>query len=109
MTATEAALLVVDDNEDNRYTLTRRLNSEGYKNLTMSSNGLQALDKLKAQPFDLVHGARLAIPEFPVVSVLWTWCRSTRWIHSDLWRKRTKLAARLRSCERLQWGSWTRR
>jgi sigma-B regulation protein RsbU (phosphoserine phosphatase) len=54
VTATEAALLVVDDNEDNRYTLTRRLNREGYKNLTLASNGREALDKLKAQPFDLV-------------------------------------------------------
>ncbi len=54
MTASEAALLVVDDNEDNRYTLTRRLNREGYKNLTMASNGREALDQLNAQPFDLV-------------------------------------------------------
>jgi phosphoserine phosphatase RsbU/P len=54
VTATEAALLVVDDTEGNRYTLTRRLNREGYKNLTMASNGREALDKLKAQPFDLV-------------------------------------------------------
>ncbi len=54
MIAPEAAFLVVDDNEDNRYTLTRRLNREGYKNLTMASNGREALDKLKAQPFDLV-------------------------------------------------------
>ncbi|WOH60164.1 fused response regulator/phosphatase [Bradyrhizobium sp. BWC-3-1] len=54
MTAAGAALLVVDDNEDNRYTLTRRLNREGYENLTMASNGREALDKMKAQPFDLV-------------------------------------------------------
>jgi sigma-B regulation protein RsbU (phosphoserine phosphatase) len=54
VTAADAALLVVDDNEDNRYTLTRRLNREGYKNLTMAKNGREALDKLKAQPFDLV-------------------------------------------------------
>lgn len=54
MTVTDAALLIVDDNEDNRYTLRRRLNREGYKNLTMASNGREALDKLKAQPFDLV-------------------------------------------------------
>jgi phosphoserine phosphatase RsbU/P len=51
---TEASLLVVDDNEDNRYTLTRRLNREGYKNLTMATNGREALDKLRAQRFDLV-------------------------------------------------------
>lgn len=54
MTVTEAALLVVDDNEDNRYTLTRRLHREGYKNLTMAANGREALEKLKAQPVDLV-------------------------------------------------------
>jgi phosphoserine phosphatase RsbU/P len=54
VTAPDAALLVVDDNEDNRYTLTRRLNREGYRNLTMAGNGREALDKLKAQPFDLV-------------------------------------------------------
>jgi phosphoserine phosphatase RsbU/P len=54
VTGAEAALLVVDDNEDNRYTLRRRLNHEGYKNLTMASNGREALDLLNAQPFDLV-------------------------------------------------------
>jgi sigma-B regulation protein RsbU (phosphoserine phosphatase) len=54
VTVTESALLVVDDNEDNRYTLTRRLNREGYKNLTMASNGREALDRLNAQPVDLV-------------------------------------------------------
>ena len=52
--AADAALLVVDDNEDNRYTLTRRLNREGYKNLTMAANGREALNKLREQPFDLV-------------------------------------------------------
>ena len=54
MTAADAALLVVDDNEDNRYTLTRRLNREGYKNLTMSANGREALEQLNAKQFDLV-------------------------------------------------------
>ena len=38
------ALLVVDDNEDNRYTLTRRLTREGYKNLTTANNGREALE-----------------------------------------------------------------
>ena len=54
MTDSSAALLVVDDNEDNRYTLTRRLNREGYKNLTTATNGREALERLTAQPFDLV-------------------------------------------------------
>jgi sigma-B regulation protein RsbU (phosphoserine phosphatase) len=54
MTNSNAALLVVDDNEDNRYTLTRRLNREGYQNLTTANNGREALDCLTAQSFDLV-------------------------------------------------------
>ena len=49
-----AALLVVDDSEDNRYTLTRRLNREGYQNLTTANDGREALDILNSQPFDLV-------------------------------------------------------
>jgi phosphoserine phosphatase RsbU/P len=48
------ALLVVDDNEDNRYTLTRRLTREGYTNLTTATNGREALDLLRAKPFDLI-------------------------------------------------------
>jgi class 3 adenylate cyclase len=48
------ALLVVDDNEDNRYTLTRRLNRQGYENLTTAENGREALDLLAKQSFDLV-------------------------------------------------------
>jgi adenylate cyclase len=48
------ALLVVDDNEDNRYTLTRRLTREGYTNLTTATNGREALDLLQAKPFHLV-------------------------------------------------------
>jgi len=49
-----AALLIVDDNEDNRYTLSRRLTREGYTNLTMATNGREALDQLQEKPFDLV-------------------------------------------------------
>jgi sigma-B regulation protein RsbU (phosphoserine phosphatase) len=48
------ALLVVDDNDDNRYTLTRRLAREGYTNLTTAANGFEALELLQAKPFDLI-------------------------------------------------------
>src|ERR1700680_1714180 len=48
------ALLVVDDNEDNRYTLTRRLPREGYDNLTTATTGREALDLLQSKSFDLV-------------------------------------------------------
>ncbi|OGA18866.1 MAG: hypothetical protein A3I63_09440 [Betaproteobacteria bacterium RIFCSPLOWO2_02_FULL_66_14] len=54
MNPSDAALLVVDDNEDNRYTLTRRLKREGYANLTTADNGKQALEQLKSRKFDLM-------------------------------------------------------
>ena len=54
MNAFEAALLVVDDNENNRYTLTRRLAREGYKNVATANDGRQALELLRAGSFDLV-------------------------------------------------------
>ena len=48
------ALLVVDDNEDNRYTLTNRLKRQGYTNLATAADGQEALDLLRTRPFDLV-------------------------------------------------------
>jgi phosphoserine phosphatase RsbU/P len=54
VSADDPALLVVDDNEDNRYTLTRRLTREGYKNLTTATSGREALDLLQSKPFDLI-------------------------------------------------------
>src|SRR5262249_43203921 len=54
MTNSDATVLIVDDNEHNRYTLTRRLNREGYLNLTTADNGRQALKALNAGRFDLV-------------------------------------------------------
>ncbi len=47
-------LLVVDDNEDNRYTLTRRLKREGYTRISVAENGRLTLEMMKAQSFDLV-------------------------------------------------------
>jgi phosphoserine phosphatase RsbU/P len=49
-----AKLLVVDDIEDNRYTLTMLLELEGYANVTTAEDGFQALELLKNQRFDLV-------------------------------------------------------
>ena len=48
------ALLVVDDNEDNRYTLIQRLKRLGYANVTSAVDGRQALDKLERDHCDLV-------------------------------------------------------
>ena len=47
------SLLVVDDNEMNRDMLSRRLRREGH-GVTLAENGRQALDALRAKPFDLV-------------------------------------------------------
>jgi adenylate cyclase len=54
VTVADAALLVVDDSEDNRYTLARRLSREGYANIATATNGREALEMLQAQPVDLV-------------------------------------------------------
>jgi adenylate cyclase len=50
----DAALLVVDDNEDNRYALTRRLAREGYANVATAVDGEEALALLRGKRFDLV-------------------------------------------------------
>ena len=54
MSVTDPTLLVVDDNEDNRYTLTRRLSREGFSNIATATNGREALELLRAKPIDLV-------------------------------------------------------
>jgi CheY-like chemotaxis protein len=50
----DAAILVVDDNSDNRYTLCHRLRRQGYADLEEATNGREALECLAARPFDLV-------------------------------------------------------
>ena len=54
MSDADAALLVVDDIEDNRFALSRRLARHGYLNVTTAADGRQALELLKSRPFDLV-------------------------------------------------------
>jgi adenylate cyclase len=54
MSAEPARILVVDDEDNNRYTLVRRLRREGYGNVVTAENGQEALALLASQPFDLV-------------------------------------------------------
>jgi len=54
MSDSEAALLIVDDIEDNRFALTRRLARQGYLNVITAADGRQALELLNSKPFDLV-------------------------------------------------------
>ena len=50
----DPVVLIVDDNEDNRFTLTMRLESCGYSNLVTAENGREALEKMRSEPVDLV-------------------------------------------------------
>jgi diguanylate cyclase (GGDEF)-like protein/PAS domain S-box-containing protein len=47
-------ILIVDDDELNRYTLARRLTRDGHANLGMAGNGIEALAALRQDRFDLV-------------------------------------------------------
>ena len=52
--AASPEILIVDDSENNRYTLTRRLEKHGYSNLSTAENGRTALEFLDQSPCDLV-------------------------------------------------------
>jgi len=54
MSPIDSRLLVVDDNDDNRYTLTQRLKRQGYTNVSIAVNGREALVLLREATFDLV-------------------------------------------------------
>jgi phosphoserine phosphatase RsbU/P len=49
-----ARILVVDDHDDNRYTLTLYLDVEGYNNVATANDGEEAIALLETEPFDLV-------------------------------------------------------
>lgn len=49
-----ARILIVDDNEDNRYTLQLRLELDGYVNLAVADDGAEAIAALKQKAYDLV-------------------------------------------------------
>jgi adenylate cyclase len=48
------AILLVDDDENNRYTLSRRLKRENYTNITEAVDGRAALELMRNRSFDLV-------------------------------------------------------
>jgi len=49
-----AKVLIVDDNENNRYTLRRRLSRIGFPNTTEAEQGRQALDILEQERHDII-------------------------------------------------------
>ena len=50
----QMSLLIVDDDETNRYTLARRLTRDGLANLAMAGNGVEALAAMRHDHFDLI-------------------------------------------------------
>lgn len=48
------AILVVDDDENNRYTLRQRLQRDGFGDVAEATNGRKALEIVRSRPFDLV-------------------------------------------------------
>src|SRR6516162_6121113 len=50
----DPVVLIVDDNEDNRFTLSMRLEACGYENIVTAENGREALEKMRSGPVDLV-------------------------------------------------------
>ena len=69
MTLTDAAVLVVDDSDDNRFTLTRRLEREGYTDVAEARNGRETLRLLRQKRFDLVL-LDIMMPEMNGIQVL---------------------------------------
>lgn len=50
----QVSILIVDDDEGNRYTLSRRLRRDGYSNVQLAEDGSSALEMMRSQRFDLV-------------------------------------------------------
>ena len=54
MNKMEAKILIVDDIEDNRYTLERSLKKDGYENIALAECGKEALNLVNKSKFDLI-------------------------------------------------------
>jgi adenylate cyclase len=50
----DPVVLIVDDNDDNRFTLSMRLETCGYGNILSAADGREALQKMRLGPVDLV-------------------------------------------------------
>ncbi|HYE00833.1 MAG TPA: EAL domain-containing protein [Alphaproteobacteria bacterium] len=71
MNKSDVSLLIVDDDEGNRYTLSRRLKREGFEKLELAENGRQALEILRSRAFDLML-LDIMMPEMNGYEVLQT-------------------------------------
>ena len=69
----DPVVLVVDDNDDNRFTLSMRLEACGYENIVTAENGREALEKMRSGPVDLVL-LDIMMPDMSG----WDFCRELR-------------------------------
>ena len=65
----DANILIVDDIEDNRYTLERRLKRDGYTNIFLAEGGKTALEMASENKFDLIL-LDLMMPDMSGLEVL---------------------------------------
>jgi sigma-B regulation protein RsbU (phosphoserine phosphatase) len=72
-------ILVVDDNDDNRYTLTLYLELEGYTNVEKAQDGEEAIARLQTAEFDLVL-LDVMMPKVDGYQVL-TWIKGQPRLH----------------------------
>ena len=54
MSVSNQKILIVDDIEDNRFTLERRLSRSGYSSISQADCGRKALELVKEENFDLI-------------------------------------------------------
>ncbi len=71
-------ILVVDDNDDNRYTLTLYLDLEGYSSVETAQDGEEAIARLQTAEFDLVL-LDVMMPKVDGYQVL-TWIKDQPWL-----------------------------
>ena len=71
MSIKECKILVVDDIEANRFTLQRRLERDGFTNLTLAEGGQSCLDLVNSNEFDLIL-LDLMMPDISGLDVLKT-------------------------------------
>ncbi len=69
MNKKEANILIVDDIDDNRYTLERSLKKDGYLNIHLADCGKSALDQVNDKKFDLIL-LDLMMPDISGLDVL---------------------------------------
>src|SRR3954465_14893008 len=74
-----ARILVVDDNDDNRYTLTLSLEPAGYADIQIAEDGEQAIARLDKESFDVVL-LDVMMPKVDGYQVL-SWLKDQRRLH----------------------------